>query len=188
MATSMFIKYNNDNQYVLGYYDHEHELLKAVKAMLSSGYKIHNVITPFPVHGLDHAMGMKQTRIPTVGFLVGITCGILFLLFMLWINMYSYPLNFGGKPQFALPAFVPIWFEVSVLTASIGMVVTFMYTCRLKPDMNNEYNPIFDKKLTDDKMVIIFEMAKGESIEGLENALKSNGALSVVSKTLDEVQ
>ena len=185
---SMFIKHNNDSQYVLGYYEHEHDLLKAVKGLKSAGQKIHNVITPFPIHGLDHALGMKKTRIPTVGFLVGMTSGILFLLFMLWINMSSYPLNFGGKPQFSLPAFVPIWFEVSVLTASIGMVVTFMYTCRLKPGLKNEFNPIFDTKLTDDKMVIVFELPKDESIQSIENTLKEHGASSVVSKTLDDVQ
>ena len=186
-ADSMFIKHSKDNQYVLGYYDHESDLLKAVKALKSAGQKIHNVITPFPVHGLDNAMGMKKTRIPTVGFLVGITCGILFLCFMLWINMSSYPLIIAGKPQFSLPAFVPIWFEVTVLTASISMVVTFLYTCRLKPGLKNEWNPIFDTKITDDKMVIVFELPKEDSIESIENTLKEHGASSVVSKTLDDV-
>ena len=75
MATSMFIKYNNDNQYVLGYYDHEHELVKAVKALLGSGHKIHNVITPFPVHGLDDAMAIKQTKLPWLVLVMGISEG-----------------------------------------------------------------------------------------------------------------
>jgi hypothetical protein len=68
------------------------------------------------------------------------------------------------------------------------MVVTFMYTCRLKPGLKNEWNPIFDPKITDDKMVIVFELPKEESIETIENTLKEHGASSVVSKTLDDVQ
>ena len=188
MAKSMFIKHSVDNQYVLGYYDHESDLLAGVKGLQNAGHKIHNVITPFPVHGLDNLMGMEKTRIPLVGFLVGMTCGLLMLTFMLWVNVVDYPLIIGGKPQFALPAFVPIWFEVSVLTASISMVVTFMYSCRLKPGVKNEWNPIFDRRLTDDKMVIVFELPKEDSIDEIKGALETNGAQAVVSKTLEDAE
>tara|TARA_B100000683_G_C12475280_1_gene549292 strand:- start:896 stop:1462 length:567 start_codon:yes stop_codon:yes gene_type:complete len=188
MAKSMFIKHSHDNQYVLGFYSHESNLLKGVKGMMAEGHKIHNVITPFPVHGLDNALGMEKTRIPTIGFLVGITCGILMLCFMLWINMSSYPLIIGGKPQFSLPAFVPIWFEVSVLTASISMVVTFLYACRLKPGVKNEWNPIFDPGFTDDKMAVVFELPKDKSIEEVATVLKNHGAHEVLSKTLEDAQ
>ena len=189
---SMFIEHKEENKYVLGYYSDEHDLLHAVKNIREKGMKIHNVISPFPIHGIDDALDFKRTRIPVLGFMTGITCGILFFCFMMWIDTIDYPINYDGKPNsiLGMPAFVPIWFEVSVLTAAASMVLTFLYSCRLKPrTKGDEYNPIFDKKLTDDKMVIVLEDGQeGANVSEFETVLKDNHAENVVVKTIGELE
>src|SRR5690606_40690596 len=67
-----------------------------------SGYKMHDVYTPFPVHGLDHAMGMKETDLHIAGFIYGIAGTATALGFMGWIFAGDWPINFGGKPHFRL--------------------------------------------------------------------------------------
>lgn len=187
---SMFIEHKEDQKYVLGYYSDEHDLLHAVDGIKEKGHKIHNVISPFPIHGIDPKLGFERTRIPVMGFIVGISGGILFLLFMLWIDTVNYPLVYNGKPNsiLGLPSFVPIWFEVSVLTAAFSMVGTFFYSCRLKPggSASDKYNPIFDPALTDDKMAIVIEDAGGK-VSVIEEDFKANHAEKVVTTTLAEL-
>ena len=68
------------------------------------------------------------------------------------------------------------------------MVVTFLYACRLKPGVKNEWNPIFDPGFTDDKMAVVFELPKDKSIEEVATVLKNHGAHEVLSKTLEDAQ
>jgi len=189
---SMFIEHKEENKYVLGYYSDEHDLLHAVKNIREKGLKIHNVISPFPIHGIDDALDFKRTRIPVLGFIVGMLGGILFFSFMMWIDTVDYPINYDGKPNslLGMPSFVPIWFEVSVLCAAASMVFTFLYSCRLKPRIKgDEFNPIFDRALTDDKMVIVLEDAKGGvKVADFETALKENHAENVVVKSIGELE
>ena len=189
---SMFIEHKEENKYILGYYSDEHDVLHAVKNIREKGMKIHNVISPFPIHGIDDALGFKRTRIPVMGFLVGILGGILFFSFMMWVDTVDYPINYNGKPNslLGMPAFVPIWFEVSVLCAAFSMVFTFLYSCRLKPrTKGDKYNPIFDLKLLDDKMAIILEDDQdGAKVEEFTAALKENHAEAVEVKMIGELE
>lgn len=183
---SMFIDHSKENKYILGFYQGEHDLLTGVKGLKATGLNIHNVITPFPIHGLDDAMEMKRTRIPVLGFAVGMICGLLMLYFMLWVNTHDYPLNIGGKSQFSVPAMVPIWFEVSVLTGCIAMVAVFFYSCRLSPvGCNSNWNPIFDKDLTNDKLAVVFEASTEEDEKNIIEALENNGAKDITSKRIE---
>jgi hypothetical protein len=188
----MFIEHKEENKYILGYYSDEHDVLHAVKNIREKGMKIHNVISPFPIHGIDDALGFKRTRIPVMGFLVGILGGILFFSFMMWVDTVDYPINYNGKPNslLGMPAFVPIWFEVSVLSAAFSMVFTFLYACRLKPrTKGDKYNPIFDLKLLDDKMAIILEDDQdGAKVEEFTAALKENHAEAVEVKMIGELE
>ena len=120
-------------KFVVGNFDDEAVLFPAVKKVRSAGYKIHDVYTPFPVHGLDHAMGLRETSLHTAGFIYGITGTTTALSFMSWVFTTDWPMNIGGKPHFPLPAFIPITFELTVLFAAVGMVMTFMYLCQLAP-------------------------------------------------------
>ena len=114
-------------RFVVGCFDDEDVLFPAVKKIRTAGYKIQDVYTPYPVHGLDKALGMRDTSLHTAGFVYGITGTTTALTCMGWIFTKDWPLNIGGKPNFPLPAFIPITFELTVLFAAVGMVLTFCY-------------------------------------------------------------
>ena len=105
-------------KFVVGCFDDEEVLFPAVSKVRKAGYKIHDVYTPFAVHGLDHALGLRETSLHTAGFIYGITGTTTAISCISWILTKDWPLNFGGKPHFALPAWIPICFELTVLFAS----------------------------------------------------------------------
>ena len=102
-------------KFVVGVFEEEGNLFNAVRRVRKSGYRLHDVYTPFPLHGLDREMGLRDTSIHTAGFIYGITGTSLALGFMTWVFTRDWPLNIGGKPHFALPAWIPIMFEFTVL-------------------------------------------------------------------------
>ena len=138
---------------VANFYD-EAVLFPAVKEARKSGYKIHDVYTPFPIHGLDAAMGLRDTSLHSAGFIYGITGTTVAFSFITWAFTTDWPLNIGGKPFFALPAWIPIMFELTVLFAAVGMVLTFCYLCQLAPFVKKDH---FNPRSTDDTFVMVLE-------------------------------
>lgn len=163
-------------KFVVGSFDDEAVLFPAVKNVRKQGYKIHDVYTPFPVHGLDHAMGLRETSIHTAGFIYGITGTCTALGFITWIFTKDWPLNIGGKPYFALPAWIPITFELTVLFSAIGMVLTFCYLCNLAPFVKKHH---FSPRATDDMFVMAIECTDKTDAASVESFLTSNGAKDV---------
>ncbi|WP_240975084.1 DUF3341 domain-containing protein [Chitinophaga fulva] len=154
-------------------FDDEAVLFPAVKKVRTAGYKLHDVYTPFPVHGLDHAMGLRETSLHTAGFIYGITGTTTALTFMSWVFNVDWPLNIGGKPHFPLPAFIPITFELTVLFAAVGMVMTFCYLCQLMPGVKKH---IFHPRQTDDKFVMVIELTEKSNAEEIKRFLNEAGA------------
>ncbi len=143
------------NKHVHAIYDDDDKLLSAVKHLRSSGVSIKDVFTPFPVHGLDHALDLKPTRIAIAAFIygcIGLTTAILMINYIMIVD---WPQNIGGKPSFSfmenLPAFVPVIFELTVFFAGHLMVITFYMRSSLWPFKKAE-NPI--PETTDDKFLI----------------------------------
>ena len=141
-------------KFITGNFEEEAVLFPAVKKARRSGYKIHDVFTPFPIHGLDHAMGLRDTSLHTAGFIYGITGTSTALGFITWALTIDWQLNFGGKPFFSLPAWIPIMFELTVLFAAVGMVLTFCYLCQLAPFVKKDH---FNPRSTDDTFVMVLE-------------------------------
>lgn len=117
--------------------------------------KIHDCYTPFPVHGLDDAMGLRMTRLHSAGFIFGATGTLTALTFILWVTTNNYPINYGGKPYLSLPAWIPITFELTVLFASVGMFLTYLYLNRLAPGVKAE---IVDERTTSHLFAMTFEL------------------------------
>ena len=143
------------NKHVHAIYDDDDKLLSAVKILKSKGVNINDVFTPFPVHGLDHALDLKPTRIAIAAFIYGFI-GFTFAILMInYIMIVDWPQNIGGKPSFTLienlPAFVPVIFELTVFFAAHLMVITFYVRSSLWPFKKAE-NPI--PETTDDKFLI----------------------------------
>jgi Protein of unknown function (DUF3341) len=163
-------------RFVVGSFDDEAVLFPAVKKVRVAGYKIHDVYTPMPIHGLDHAMGLRETSLHTAGFIYGITGTTTALTGISYAFIYDWPLNFGGKPHFALPAWIPITFELTVLFASVGMVLTFCYLCQMAPFVRKHH---FSLRATDDLFVMVIECTSKTNETELQAFLKSIGALDV---------
>ncbi len=151
-----------ENKEVLyGLYDDEEILLQAVHKAQDEHLDIMDVFTPFPVHGLDHAMHLSESRLHISGFVFGAIGTLTAFLFMTWVFTRDWPIIFGGKPYFSAPAFIPITFELTVLFSAIGMVVTFYTICGMGPGVAN---PTLDDRITDDKFCIAFD-ATGASTD-----------------------
>lgn len=163
-------------KFIVGCFDDEAVLFPAVKKVRTAGYKIHDVYTPFPVHGLDKALGMRETSLHTAGFIFGILGTTTALGCMSWIFTKDWPLNIGGKPHLPLPAFIPITFELTVLFSAVGMVLTFCYLCQLAPFVKKHH---FHPRATDDLFVMAVECTSKTNEEEARAFLTANGASEV---------
>lgn len=163
-------------KFVVASFDDEKVLFPAVKKVRLAGYKIHDVYTPYPVHGLDHALGLRETSLHTAGFIYGISGTTIALGCMGWIFTSDWPLNIGGKPHFPLPAFIPITFETTVLLSAVGMVLTFCYLCQLAPFVKKHH---FSLRATDDHFVMVIECTSKTNVNDLQSFLSNAGAFDV---------
>jgi Protein of unknown function (DUF3341) len=163
-------------KFVVGCFEEEEALFEAVKKVRRSGYKLHDVYTPFPIHGLDKEMGLRDTSIHTAGFIYGITGTTTALSGISWVFTYDWPLNIGGKPHFALPAWIPIMFELTVLFAAVGMVLTFCYLCQLAPFVRKHH---FHLRATDDKFVMVIDCSAKNNESQVSGLLSSLGASEI---------
>jgi hypothetical protein len=173
-----------DTQNVLyGLYDDEQELIKAVKDARAADLDIMDVYTPFPVHGLDPVLGLSESRLHQAGFVYGALGTLTAFGVMTWVFTRDWPIIFGGKPYFSAPSFIPITFELTVLFASIGMVVTFYVINGLGPGVTNKY---IDPRVTDDKFCIAFDVSESsdDEQENLKSFFSNSGASEVNLKTL----
>jgi len=161
-------------KYAIACYDDEAVLFPAVKKVRHSGYKLHDVYTPFPVHGLDAEMGLKETDLHIAGFIFGLTGTSTALGFMTWIFTSDWPINYGGKPFFSLPAFIPITFELTVLFSAVGMVLTYCYLNQIMPGVKKH---VFHPRQSDDYFVIAVEITDPASELEIVDFLKSTGAV-----------
>jgi Protein of unknown function (DUF3341) len=168
---------------LFGLYDDETDLLEAVKQANKDHLDIMDVYTPFPVHGLDPLLGLAESRLHQAGFIFGAIGTLTAFGFMTWVFTRDWPIIFGGKPYWSVPSFIPITFELTVLFASIGMVVAFYTVCGLAPGVTN---PVLDDRITDDKFCIAFNTNgySSDQVDQLKNFFKKTGASEVNSKLI----
>ena len=168
----------SSNRFIHALYDDDDTLLKAVKNIRSEKYDIEEVYTPFPVHGLDKALGIEETRIAIMAFIYGCIGLIVAFIMMDFIMIKDWPQNIGGKPSFSflenMPSFVPVMFEMTVFFAAHLMVITFYLRSKLWPFKKAENpNPL----TTDDKFLVEIELNDNE--KRLTTLLKKSGAVKV---------
>ncbi|SDS17132.1 DUF3341 domain-containing protein [Gramella sp. MAR_2010_147] len=154
-------------------------LLQAVKQIREARYHIGEIYCPFPVHGLDKAMGLAPTRLAITSFMYGLVGLSVAVAMMNFIMIEDWPQDIGGKPSFSfienMPAFVPIMFELTVFFAAHLMVITFYMRSRLWPFKKAE-NP--DVRTTDD--VFLMEVdASNHNIDDLTDFLYNTGASEI---------
>ena len=141
---------------------------------------IADVYSPFPVHGLDPLLGLTESRLHIAGFIYGMIGTLTAFLGMTWIFTMDWPIIFGGKPHWSVPAFIPITFELTVLFSAIGMVVTFYTVCGLGPGVSN---PPLDLRITDDMFCIAFDISEVDESTA-RTFLADTGASEINSKNI----
>ncbi|MCS7084859.1 MAG: DUF3341 domain-containing protein, partial [Bacteroidia bacterium] len=138
--------------YLVGIYDDDEKILHAVETIRGRGIKITDVFTPFPIHGLEHALGYKDSRLPDAAFIFGALGTITALTLQIGTYTIDWQVNVGGKSSLPLPSFIPVTFELTVLFASLGMVATYLIANKIAPGVQPE---VVDPRQTDDRFVII---------------------------------
>ena len=171
---------SSHTQYLVGIFNDEDVLLDAVGSIRSKGVKIEEVYSPFPVHGLDEALGYRRTRLPIAAFMFGMTGTILALFTQIWMLGFDWPMIIGGKNFASLPPFVPVTFEFTVLLSAFGMVGTFFVASDMKP---YKWPRQFDIRSTNDKHVMAVDLESNKlSKSEIAQILKSSGAEEVNEK------
>jgi hypothetical protein len=166
-----------------GLYNDEEDLKGAVKAANAAHLDIMDVFTPFPVHGLDPILGLKESRLHYLGFIYGATGASFGFLAMTWIFTRDWPIVFGGKPFWSVPAFIPITFEMTVLFAAWGMTLTFYTICGMWPGVKAK---TLDNRITDDKFCIAFDVtdAADGDMDKIKGFFSQSRAAEVNIKTI----
>lgn len=161
---------------LVAFFPDEHSLLDAAHKVRAAGFEKFDSYTPFPIHGMDQAIGLKPSKLPYVTFVAGLTGCLAGLGLQTYINVYDWPINIGGKPQFSLPAFVPIIFELTILFGALATVGAMIAFCGL-PKANP---PIIDPGITDDKFALFIpEDDRGYDIAKIDSLFKDLGAVEV---------
>jgi len=152
------------------YFSSAAEVLEATQAATGKGFSNIETYTPFPIHGMDDALGLKPSIVPWATLIGGLTGFALATHLQIWTSAYDWPINVGGKPMISGPAFLPIMFELTVLLAGLS-TAGFMFFLNGLP--NTKPNP-FDPKITDDLFALYIPFA-GQKVEAgeVESFLKS---------------
>jgi hypothetical protein len=159
---------------VLAEFESAHDVLQAAEKVRDAGYARWDTHSPFPVHGMDRAMGLKDSKVGWIVIVFALTgLGGAYVM-MQWMNGIDYPLIVGDKPGAApgtLPSMVPIMFELTILLSAFGAVLGMLHLNRL-PRHNH---PVFEserfRQFSDDRFFISieaddpkFELAKTRSL------------------------
>lgn len=167
-----------NTRFIHAIYNDDDVLLDAVRKTRIAHHHIEDIFTPFPVHGLDKAMGLAPTRLAICSFIYG-CIGLSVATWMMdYIMIQDWPQDIGGKPSMSyiqnMPAFVPVMFELTVFFAAHLMVITFYMRSRLWPFKSPE-NP--DLRTTDDHFLI--EVAVKHNEDELVSFFTETGAVEV---------
>src|SRR5262245_2589039 len=114
-------------------HDQESNFIQQVRESRRRSNTTVEVFTPYAVHGLSEALGLKRSRLPKLCLILGLAGAVFATVFQLWASAINWPINVGGKPWNSLPAFVPIAFEAAILVAGLGTVLAFFVVSRLWP-------------------------------------------------------
>lgn len=172
-----------NKNFIVGVYSDPDQVVRAVRKIRENKVKVHEVYSPFAIHGIDEALGYKRSRLPIAAFVFGLTGTILALAMQFWMMGVDWPMIIGGKNFASLPAFIPVTFELAVLISALGMVGTFMIISNLKP-----YNKprLMDSRITDDKHVIAIDLAANNvSDETIKGLLDETGADEINEKNFE---
>ncbi len=161
---------------IAGIWLDEHKLVDAARRARESGLTKFEAISPFPIHGIDEAMGIPLSFIPWVTFIFGLSGFAFGTWFTWWTSAVDWPIIISGKPMWSLPAFVPIMFELTILFGALSSVAALILLCGL-PKVDP---PVIDPDLTSHKFALFVpENDTGFNAAQIEKLFKDMGAVEV---------
>lgn len=142
---------------LLAQYETAAQVYTACEKVRDAGFTRWDACAPFPVHGLDKAMGVKPSILPWIVLGVGLTGSASILAFEMWVSMSANPIIVGGKPLFSLPAFVPVWYEITVLSSCLAAFFGNWVLNGLPRLHHPAFASAAFERVTDDKFFIMIE-------------------------------
>lgn len=159
------------------FFRRERDLLAAAEEARASGYEIHDAFTPFAVHGMDEAVGLRRSRLTWIAFAAGAGGLVLGLGLQVWTSAYDWPLIVGGKPFNSFPLFIPVAFELTVLLS--GLIAIGMLLLRNRLWLFSRRR-VFDR-VTDDRFVIVLRQSDASfNARDAEALFSRHGAVRVI--------
>lgn len=169
---------------IIGVYNDPDILVSAIRRIREDGIKIKNVFSPFPIHEVFEALGLK-TRLPYLTFLYGVIGVGLTFAFLYWTSVVNYPLKFGGKPLNSL-SFIIVMFVATILVATVLTFITFFIRANIGP---GKKAVMIEPRTTDDKFAIIIEREEGmtdEEVKRINDTLRETGAEEIREEPLPD--
>lgn len=165
---------------ILAEYDTPGELIEAARKVRDAGYSEFDCFSPFPVHGIDEAMGIKRTILPLIIFVGGFSGTVGGILLQWWCNAYNWPWNISGKPAWSIPANIPIGFETTILMA----VLTSFFGMWIMNKLPQVWHPFFRLerfgRASDDAFLLGIEARDQRfDVERTSKLLQDAGAVAV---------
>lgn len=176
---------NKNKKYIYGIYDDADAIMDSVHKLRGQGVEIHDCYTPFPVHGLDRAMGIKRSNLTIGAFLFGALGCTLAIVFQLYVMAGDWPMNIGGKPNDGYyPSFIPVTFELTILFTAFGMATLFFIRTKL---IHGKVEQLVDPRQTDDLFVLaIEEKSHNFDKEAVNRTMIDGGALEIRERELEK--
>lgn len=171
------------SSFLVATYSDAETLLAAVRAATSEKFRVYDVFAPYPIHGLDQAMGVRRSRLPWVTFIVGVVALAFALTFQFYTTVLDWPLNVGGKPDNSTLAFVPICFELTVLISGLATVAALFLRGRLYP---GKKELLFADGVTNDTFALVLRQRGDEfDVRRAWQILEESGAERIRKKEVE---
>jgi hypothetical protein len=144
------MKHNKLSQIILAEFDNPAHLLEAARKIKDAGYKKFDCHSPFPIHGMDHAMGLKRSPLGYIVFIVALVAFLGGISLEWWTSSVDYPLVISGKPFFSYQAYGPVAFAIMVLASAFVALLGMLVINKLPMYFHLLFSTSRFEKVTDD--------------------------------------
>lgn len=158
---------------LVGFFNDPDDLMHAAAQARDEGFENLDAYTPYPVHGLEHVLGIKRSWIPSLALAAQAAGVLLGFAFQYWTHVVDFPINIGGRPLNAWPAYIVIVFESSVLLSALTNFLSMFVACRMMP---NPYPDTLDDDLTNDRFCLVIPAKTEDAQQGASRILQRMGA------------